>query len=81
MLSPLRELGGLTLRASKLPGLPWQYPVARYAGLAQQSLRLRNFKLEFFVIRKRVDAQVLGHPDVQFLVEHGVDHALVIHQQ
>src|SRR6266567_9430494 len=29
-----------------------------------QSRRLRNFKFEFFVIRKRIHAQVFGHPDV-----------------
>src|SRR6266496_3678171 len=69
----------MTLGVVRYPGLadsPWAtlfcplrgFVPLRGCGLVRrtraQSRRLRNFKLEFFVIRKRIHAQVFGHPDV-----------------
>lgn len=48
--------------------------------LEGQSYCLRDFKLEFFMIRKRVNAQVFGHPDVQLLIEHRMYDALIVYQ-
>ena len=69
--SPKREVEFIVLLASQLPKL----------GVNQtKSHCLRNFEFEFFVIRKRIHAQVFGHPDVELLIKHRMYDALIIHQ-
>jgi len=43
--------------------------------------RLRNFKLELFVIGEGVYTKILGHPNVQSLIEHRMNHAHICDQQ
>src|ERR1043166_2000620 len=49
--------------------------------VSQSFQRLRNFKLELFVIWEGIYTEIPCHPNIQLLVEHRMDHAHIIDQQ